>query len=336
VVATLRHIHWANFDRLVPLLAPDQRDEAFRDLAIAEHSQPTIRKPLIAERIIASLENQAPRAVDLQQLLELPSGKLFAYTGSAGASGMRSPRDQDGEARGAIRVPRRSSRRQPQLRGDARLAHTITSSVTEVGKVGEVYIFGIKLEPFTFRPLAIGTATASTFEEQVESEPYATTPTRGPDDFIERVVDSLTHIVERGHGWRLIHDDDGVPRREASVQALFEACCDAHIGSADLSIDPEANHGDGRVDICVSHGRVASCIELKRASNSKIIHGLTHQLPAYMSSKRAVSGWYIVVMQDGCVGDTATLRNQLEDLVDSDQRIRVRVIDGRPRAGASV
>ncbi len=125
---------------------------------------------------------------------------------------------------------------------------------------------------------------------------------------------------------------------ERRFQYLFESAANLLALQNEISVDPQANHGTGTVDVCLSRRDEACCIELKVGNHAQLSHGLTKQLPAYMGSKRARSGRFVVLVRGGDpTPDSIVQRLQRAHAGMRDsESIRYTVIDSQTRKSASV
>src|SRR5262249_24424935 len=75
-----------------------------------------------------------------------------------------------------------------------------------------------------------------------------------------------------------------------------------------IEVTPEYTVSGGRLDflftgLLADNQRVYACVEFKHAHSRDLLHGLTHQLPAYMRGKGCDFGLYCVLYFRG--GDFA-------------------------------
>jgi hypothetical protein len=127
--------------------------------------------------------------------------------------------------------------------------------------------------------------------------PLAFVP-RSPTDFrrfIESIVQSFTHNVEEQDGWLLLWND-GRPRAERIVQALFRSTVIHYCRANDIDLTGEANAGRGPVDFKFSQGwQRRALVEVKLTNNSSYWHGLERQTPQYMRSEEIECGYFLSV-----------------------------------------
>jgi len=328
---------WANFDRLVGILPRSVRDQVLSDLACAsEPGKLPAFKVAVAQNLIEYLRPVVHRPGSALELLSMPSGTLFEYLGSMGSKGLGGGLGQaDEHARGRIRIP---SRGRVLVESHPRVDHTLTNSMgTFQDLQASRYLLGVKgPNEANFDCLALGVSSVNWMGDKPEDR-YGRLSVSTPESFAKHVVDSFAREVSQRNAWRLLHDraDGSQPSREASVQYLFETCCNLLRGELEVSIDPESDHGAGDLDVCISSGSAATCIELKRASHARLRHGLEAQLPRYMEAKGTANGWFVVVVQEPDLDPAEVEQRLASATIPVGLNISVRVIDARPRESAS-
>lgn len=119
--------------------------------------------------------------------------------------------------------------------------------------------------------------------------------------FVKDVVGRFVHGVEESDSWRLLWNDNGTPRKERAIQALFRAMVREHCRANDIDLTGEADAGRGPVDFKFSAGwNARALIEIKRTNNTRHWHGLTAQTPQYMKSEEVTCGLFVTVgFRDG-------------------------------------
>lgn len=115
-------------------------------------------------------------------------------------------------------------------------------------------------------------------------------------NFISTIIGHFRHSVEQEGGWSLLWNDDGSPRAEKAVQALFRSVVIHYCRAAEIDLSGEANAGRGPVDFKFSQGWSArALVEVKLTKNSKYWHGLERQLPTYMNAEEIDVGYFVSV-----------------------------------------
>jgi hypothetical protein len=115
---------------------------------------------------------------------------------------------------------------------------------------------------------------------------------------IDSMLQEFKHFVEENAGWRLLENDNGIPRGEQAAQLLCLGTVIHYCRSRDIDVTKEANIGRGPVDFKVAHGyRLRALIEVKLAKNTRFWNGLEQQLPTYLKAERIDHGYFIVIIQ---------------------------------------
>jgi hypothetical protein len=153
-----------------------------------------------------------------------------------------------------------------------------------------------------------------------------------------RVAEMFKDLVENGHWWTHLYNDDGKRKKEQAAQLLFFGIADQYCRANDLDLSPEVDSGRGRVDFKISRGYFRRVLaETKLTSNPNLIHGYEVQLAEYLKAEKTRRGVYIVIDVTGGSEERLTeLRRVVTEAkqahVDAPDLI---VIDGRPKASAS-
>jgi hypothetical protein len=95
---------------------------------------------------------------------------------------------------------------------------------------------------------------------------------------------------------------------ERVPQLLFHMIALSYCRANNIDVNPEVDTGTGLIDFKFSSGYSHKIIvELKYSDNSKIISGLSKQLPQYMASEEAGIGHYVVL-------DVGKMGNKMKNL----------------------
>jgi hypothetical protein len=121
--------------------------------------------------------------------------------------------------------------------------------------------------------------------------------------FVIKICNQFKDVVEKKGLWRLLYyNRDGrlMRKKEEAAQLLFygvAVCyCDANGMANDVDVSPETDAGRGPVDFKFSRGRrLRVLVEIKLSTNTRLVHGLTKQLPTYMESEGTDKGIYLIV-----------------------------------------
>lgn len=155
---------------------------------------------------------------------------------------------------------------------------------------------------------------------------------------IDKIIADFKNLVENS-GYRLLWDENGNPRDEDSCQILFDFYAKKYCQNVGIDLTREVETGRGPVDFRFSsNAHFIAHVEFKKENNSKLSHGLTKQLPTYMSSEDAKIGFYIIF--DFGTRDISKLKAELETQrieLEQDKGIILRVIyiDARMKLSAS-
>lgn len=134
-----------------------------------------------------------------------------------------------------------------------------------------------------------------------------------------------------------MYKDNGRLREEVFAQRLFFAIADTYCKANDVDLSREPNAGNGPVDFKLSsgyEGRVL--VEVKKSTNSDLLHGFETQLPAYEKSEATHESIYLIVrVSEGDSGVKSVLALR-EKLLQEHKRVPdVFVVDARKRRSAS-
>ncbi|PHR92602.1 MAG: hypothetical protein COA69_07130 [Robiginitomaculum sp.] len=117
------------------------------------------------------------------------------------------------------------------------------------------------------------------------------------DTFILSLIENFQNYIENQGGWRLLWNDNGKAKNEATVQALFYMFVKQYCYSNRIVISKEANVGRGPVDFKLSATvDKQALIEVKLARNSKFWKGLSSQLPKYLQAEQIKTGYFLIVL----------------------------------------
>lgn len=174
-------------------------------------------------------------------------------------------------------------------------------------------------------------------EEPLSLEKYKPVTPKNIIEVVEYICDHFKRLVETNRLSRLLHNEDGSPRRERAAQLTFYAIAQAYCEANDLDISPEADAGVGPVDFKFSRGyREKVTVEVKLSSNPRLINGYMTQLPAYDSAERSIASFYLLIqVTESDVGIRALekiYRNRRDEGKPWPKLIRV---DGRIEPSAS-
>ncbi|UMR27001.1 hypothetical protein MK616_03515 [Bacillus amyloliquefaciens] len=117
--------------------------------------------------------------------------------------------------------------------------------------------------------------------------------------FVKALIEEFNTFIVENSGYKLLwNEKPKKPKKEEASQLLFHGLMKEHCKANNVDFSREVNSGRGPVDFKFSNGyseRVL--IEVKRASSTKYLQGLTSQLPQYLTTEDINIGYYIVIVQ---------------------------------------
>jgi hypothetical protein len=145
--------------------------------------------------------------------------------------------------------------------------------------------------------------------------------------------------VENRRGWQVIRDDStGRGKKEKVVQRHFEGIISAYCEANNIDFSPEVDVGKGPVDFKFSSGyKNRVLLEVKLARNTKFMHGLKKQLPAYLKAEKIQKGFFIVIIYEKeDVKKVNEIREEIPKLkTEFGLDIEMFVVDAQPQKSAS-
>ena len=146
-------------------------------------------------------------------------------------------------------------------------------------------------------------------------------------------IERFAKAVENEGSWKLLYDDYGRVLHESQHQQLFRSFAQISFTALGIIIHPNADHGRGPTDLTLALNEAIHIVEFKKDTDrTKIVHGLTVQLPLYMKSAGATYGSYIVMCHEH---DTAGALAAMKGKNDITAVIDTYAIDCRPKKSAS-
>ncbi len=117
-------------------------------------------------------------------------------------------------------------------------------------------------------------------------------------EIIAKLIAEFQFYVKEKKGNKLLWLGD-TPAPELNAQILFDLLTDQYSRLADINTDREIETGRGPVDFKFSKGqKYQALLEVKRATNNQLEHGLEKQLPTYLHADRVRIGFYVVICYD--------------------------------------
>lgn len=113
-------------------------------------------------------------------------------------------------------------------------------------------------------------------------------------EIITKIITDFKTLVEN-NGYGLLWDEYGNLRDEDSCQTLFNIYAKKYCQNVGIDLTREVETGRGPVDFRFSsNAHYIAHVEFKKENNPKLSHGLTKQLPTYMSSENARIGFFVI------------------------------------------
>ena len=130
-------------------------------------------------------------------------------------------------------------------------------------------------------------------------------------EILDLIVAQFRKNIEDNKLYEVLYGESGEARPEVFGQRLFYAVADSYCAANDVDLNREPNAGNGPVDFKLSvgyKGRVL--VEIKKSTNSRLLHGFEIQLNAYQKSEATEQALYLILwVSDGEAGinDVSTL-----------------------------
>jgi len=153
------------------------------------------------------------------------------------------------------------------------------------------------------------------------------------------LVDEFRHEIEQQRGWENLWVSGEERRDERAVQVSFNTIVRPLARQLGIAMQREVETGRGPVDFEFGNGVAARVhVEFKLADHHHLMHGIEHQLPAYMRAENADSALFICVGFDDedrraferVVAGAQTMQRENPDIF-----LRAEYIDAQRRSGAS-
>ncbi len=140
----------------------------------------------------------------------------------------------------------------------------------------------------------IGRAAAAKFPLEIKTaQPRNINELR---EVVDLILKQFTKNVEQNKLWEMLYAEDGRPRHESFAQRLFYAIADSYCQANNVDISREPNAGNGPVDFKLSVGYDGRLlVEIKKSTNSSLLHGFGRQLDAYQKSEATQESVYLIL-----------------------------------------
>jgi hypothetical protein len=154
---------------------------------------------------------------------------------------------------------------------------------------------------------------------------------------VASIVGQFTKNIEDNKLYEVLYTENGKPRREVFAQRLFFAVADAYCAANDVDLNREPDAGNGPVDFKISSGyKGRILVEIKKSTNSKLLHGFEVQLEAYKKAEATQEAVYVIIrMSKSEIGIKRVFALREKSLKAGLKVPEVFVIDGRRKKSAS-
>ncbi len=151
------------------------------------------------------------------------------------------------------------------------------------------------------------------------------------------MLEQFKKNIEDNKLYQVLYKENGRPREEVFAQRLFFATADTYCEANDVDLSREPNAGNGPVDFKLSSGyKGRILVEVKKSTNSDLLHGFETQLPAYEKSEATHESIYLIVRvseADSGIKNVLALREK--SLEEQKKVPEVFVVDARKKTSAS-
>ncbi|MFD1776000.1 hypothetical protein [Paenibacillus rhizophilus] len=113
---------------------------------------------------------------------------------------------------------------------------------------------------------------------------------------IDNIMDYFQHSITMRSAYKLLWNDNKIPRKENSAQQLLEIVVRSYCFTNNIDITPEAETGRGPVDFKFSYGHQFKAIAEVKLGTNNLIHGLEGQTVQYMLSEKVENAYFIVII----------------------------------------
>jgi len=151
------------------------------------------------------------------------------------------------------------------------------------------------------------------------------------------IVAQFKKNIEENKLYEVLYGENGRARPEVFSQRLFYAIADTYCNANDVDLTREPNAGNGPVDFKLSGGyKGRVLVEVKKSTNSQLLHGFDVQLDAYQKSEATEESLYLILrVADGQTGIEDVMAVRERKLKEGLRVPDIVVIDARQRPPAS-
>jgi hypothetical protein len=160
------------------------------------------------------------------------------------------------------------------------------------------------------------------------------------DDFVKSIVGQYKRAIEETGGNKILYAfEKGKfhPFREEICQLVFLIVAEQNCKINNVFLSRESNYGHGPVDFSLGVGyKEKIIIEIKKSSNSNIIHGYRAQLADYEKSEHSGKSYYIVLIignNNKKIDELISIKKKLDE--DGIKAPEIVLIDGRIKPSPS-
>jgi hypothetical protein len=158
----------------------------------------------------------------------------------------------------------------------------------------------------------IGRTAATTFPLTIATKQPKNV--RELKNVVDLIITQFKKNIEHNKLYEVLYDESGSPRREVFSQRLFYAIADTYCNANEVDLNREPNAGNGPVDFKLSVGyRARVLVEIKKSSNSALLHGFKVQLSAYEKAEATEESVYLILRvsdNTGPIKDVFSLREK--------------------------
>ncbi len=131
---------------------------------------------------------------------------------------------------------------------------------------------------------------------------------------VDSIIKQFKRNIENNKLYEVLYGESGKPRHEVFAQRLFYAVADSYCEANDVDLSREPNAGNGPVDFKLSVGYGGRMlVEIKKSTNTGLVHGFETQLPAYEESEATEESVYVILrvsQSESSINDVLTLRDK--------------------------
>ncbi|NFO33101.1 hypothetical protein FDB37_05635 [Clostridium botulinum] len=157
-------------------------------------------------------------------------------------------------------------------------------------------------------------------------------------EVVEKICNQFKILIEdNGLNSLLYNDETGKPKHEEASQKLFYGISDAYCLANNIDLTRECNAGRGPVDFKLSSGYKSKVlVEIKKSSNSQLVHGIEKQLPEYQKAEKTKETIYLVLD----IGDSDRNLEKLNKFINKKSKENIRlpkviIVDAKKKLSAS-